>query len=126
MESNCRQRSFLVLLVDALWNGDHYWAPAYPYLATDGPAALSLFTHHAWIGGFFIVGTGLMQPCSCLQILVASLFSGALLVSIFLGFHAFGMYIHNLPSRCSSWVRVPTKKIRGRFLGPVRSVLDIS
>jgi len=32
--------------------------PAYPYLATDGPAALSLFTHHAWIGGFFIVGSG--------------------------------------------------------------------
>jgi hypothetical protein len=32
--------------------------PAYPYLGLDGAAALSLFTHHAWIGGFFIVGSG--------------------------------------------------------------------
>jgi photosystem I P700 chlorophyll a apoprotein A1 len=32
--------------------------PAYPFLALDWGAALSLFTHHAWIGGFFIVGSG--------------------------------------------------------------------
>ena len=30
--------------------------PAYPYLVTDYATVLSLFTHHQWIGGFFIVG----------------------------------------------------------------------
>ena len=83
--------------------------PAYPYLATDGPAALSLFTHHAWIGGFFIVGSG----AHAALFLVADYRAWSLpglervlahrhslvvhlnWVSIFLGFHAFGMYIHN-------------------------------
>ena len=32
--------------------------PAYPFLASDYPSLLSLFTHHQWIGGFFIVGAG--------------------------------------------------------------------
>jgi photosystem I P700 chlorophyll a apoprotein A1 len=32
--------------------------PAYPFLCMDWAAELSLFTHHAWIGGFFIVGSG--------------------------------------------------------------------
>ena len=49
---------------------------AYPYLGLDGPAALSLFTHHAWIGSFFIA-----IPWWCTLFLVE--------------FHAFGMYIHN-------------------------------
>jgi hypothetical protein len=31
--------------------------PAYPFLCMDWSAELSLFTHHAWIGGFFIVGS---------------------------------------------------------------------
>ncbi|RYR67720.1 hypothetical protein Ahy_A03g014113 [Arachis hypogaea] len=33
-----------------------YYMPPYPYLATDYGTQLSLFTHHMWIGGFFIVG----------------------------------------------------------------------
>jgi len=35
-----------------------YAMPAYPYIATDYPTQLSLFTHHMWIGGFCIVGAG--------------------------------------------------------------------
>jgi hypothetical protein len=30
--------------------------PAYPYLGLDGAAALSLFTHHAWIGVLITLG----------------------------------------------------------------------
>ena len=30
--------------------------PAYPYLLTDYATVLSVFTHHQWIGGIFIVG----------------------------------------------------------------------
>jgi photosystem I P700 chlorophyll a apoprotein A1 len=33
-----------------------YAMPPYPYLAYDYVTQLSLFTHHMWIGGFFIVG----------------------------------------------------------------------
>jgi photosystem I P700 chlorophyll a apoprotein A1 len=33
-----------------------YAMPPYPYLAYDHATTLSLFTHHMWIGGFFIVG----------------------------------------------------------------------
>ena len=32
--------------------------PAYAYLRLDWSTVLSLFVHHAWIGGFFIVGAG--------------------------------------------------------------------
>ena len=30
----------------------------YPYLSSDEGACLSLFTHHAWIGAFLILGSG--------------------------------------------------------------------
>ena len=33
-----------------------YAMPPYPYIATDYPTQLSLFTHHMWIGAFCIVG----------------------------------------------------------------------
>lgn len=83
--------------------------PAYPFLCTDWSTELSLFTHHAWIGGFFIVGAGAHASL----FLIADYSPGALRgverllahrhsltahlnwVCIFLGFHAFGMYIHN-------------------------------
>jgi photosystem I P700 chlorophyll a apoprotein A1 len=35
-----------------------YAMPPYPYLATDYATVLCLFTHHMWMGGFFIVGAG--------------------------------------------------------------------
>ena len=83
--------------------------PAYPYLGLDGAAALSLFTHHAWIGGFFIVGSGAYAALFLvadyrawslpgLERVLAHRHSVVVhlnWVSIFLGFHAFGMYIHN-------------------------------
>jgi photosystem I P700 chlorophyll a apoprotein A1 len=83
--------------------------PAYPYLCTDWSTELSLFTHHAWIGGFFIVGAG----AHAALFLISDYWPGSLRgverllahrhsltahlnwVCIFLGFHAFGMYIHN-------------------------------
>lgn len=41
----------------SIWFGHLIVAfPAYPHLATDYPTSLSLFTHHQWIGGIFIVG----------------------------------------------------------------------
>ena len=41
----------------SIWFGHLVLAlPAYPYLAEDFPTALSVFVHHQWIGGFFIVG----------------------------------------------------------------------
>jgi photosystem I P700 chlorophyll a apoprotein A1 len=83
--------------------------PAYPFLAMDWAAALSLFTHHAWIGGFFIVGSGAhaalflvgdyrLWSMPGLERVLAHRHSVVVhlnWVSIFLGFHAFGMYIHN-------------------------------
>ena len=33
-----------------------YAMPPYPYIATDYPTQLSLFTHHMWIGGFCVCG----------------------------------------------------------------------
>ena len=35
-----------------------YSMPDYPYIAYDHATQLSLFTHHMWMGGFFIVGAG--------------------------------------------------------------------
>ncbi|XVE74473.1 hypothetical protein DITRI_Ditri12bG0019800 [Diplodiscus trichospermus] len=58
-----------------------YSMPLYPYLATDYGTQLSLFTHYMWIGGFLIVGAAVL----------ATIF----MVCIFLGFHSFGLYIHN-------------------------------
>jgi len=33
-----------------------YAMPPYPYIATDYPTQLSIFTHHMWIGGFCVCG----------------------------------------------------------------------
>ncbi|TXG73702.1 hypothetical protein EZV62_002281 [Acer yangbiense] len=58
-----------------------YSMPPYPYLAIEYGTQMSLFTHHIWIGGFLIVGVAAH----------AAIF----MVCIFLGFHSFGLYIHN-------------------------------
>ena len=84
-------------------------APAYGYLRTDWSSVLNLFTHHMWIGGFFIVGSA--AHASIYLIRDYSLWSYTAVervlshrhsitahlnwVCIFLGFHAFGLYIHN-------------------------------
>jgi len=83
--------------------------PAYPFMLTDYATMLSLFTHHQWIGGFFIVGAAahasmaLVFDCNLrTQGLIARMLShkNAVIVHlnwvcIFLGFHSFGLYIHN-------------------------------
>jgi photosystem I P700 chlorophyll a apoprotein A1 len=88
-----------------------YAMPPYPYLATDYPTQLSIFTHHMWIGGFLIVGAGAhaaifmvrdYDPAKNVNNLLDrvirhrdAIISHLNWVCIFLGFHSFGLYIHN-------------------------------
>nr|YP_010338602.1 photosystem I P700 chlorophyll a apoprotein A1 [Rhodaphanes brevistipitata]UNJ18552.1 photosystem I P700 chlorophyll a apoprotein A1 [Rhodaphanes brevistipitata] len=88
-----------------------YAMPPYPYLATDYPTQLSLFTHHMWIGGFCVVGAGAhaaifmvrdYNPAQNYNNLLDrvirhrdAIISHLNWVCIFLGFHSFGLYIHN-------------------------------
>jgi photosystem I P700 chlorophyll a apoprotein A1 len=88
-----------------------YAMPPYPYLAIDYPTQLSLFTHHLWIGGFCIVGGAAHGSIFMVRDYDATQNYNNLLdrvirhrdaiishlnwVSIFLGFHSFGLYIHN-------------------------------
>ncbi|KAF7831153.1 photosystem I P700 apoprotein A1 [Senna tora] len=85
--------------------------PPYPYLATDYGTQLSLFTHHMWIGGFLIVGAAAhaaifmvrdYDPTTRYNDLLDrvlrhrdAIISHLNWVCIFLGFHSFGLYIHN-------------------------------
>lgn len=88
-----------------------YAMPPYPYIATDYPTQLSLFTHHMWIGGFCIVGAA-AHACifmirdynpaqnynNVLDRIIRhrdAIVSHLNWVCIFLGFHSFGLYIHN-------------------------------
>lgn len=88
-----------------------YSMPPYPYIATDYPTQLSLFTHHVWIGGFLIVGAGAhgaifmvrdYDPAKNVNNLLDrvirhrdAIISHLNWVCIFLGFHSFGLYVHN-------------------------------
>jgi photosystem I P700 chlorophyll a apoprotein A1 len=88
-----------------------YAMPPYPYLATDYGTVLSLFTHHMWIGGFLIVGAGAHAAIFMVRDYDPVVNQGNVLdnmlrardaiishlnwVCIFLGFHSFGLYIHN-------------------------------
>nr|Q9AL93.2 RecName: Full=Photosystem I P700 chlorophyll a apoprotein A1; AltName: Full=PsaA [Prochlorothrix hollandica] len=88
-----------------------YAMPPYPYLAIDYPTQLSLFTHHVWIGGFLIVGAGAhaaifmirdYDPAKNVDNLLDrvirhrdAIISHLNWVCIWLGFHSFGLYIHN-------------------------------
>lgn len=88
-----------------------YSMPPYPYLATDYATQISLFTHHTWIGGFCIVGAGAhaaifmvrdYDPTNNYNNLLDrvirhrdAMISHLNWVCIFLGFHSFGLYIHN-------------------------------
>ncbi|MGA1474151.1 MAG: photosystem I core protein PsaA, partial [Prochlorothrix sp.] len=88
-----------------------YAMPPYPYLAIDYPTQLSLFTHHIWIGGFLIVGAGAhaaifmvrdYDPAKNVDNLLDrvirhrdAIISHLNWVCIWLGFHSFGLYIHN-------------------------------
>ena len=88
-----------------------YAMPPYPYIAIDYPTQLSLFTHHMWIGAFCIVGAGAHGSIFMVRDYDATINYNNLLdrvirhrdaiishlnwVCIFLGFHSFGLYIHN-------------------------------
>ncbi|MCY3536389.1 MAG: photosystem I core protein PsaA, partial [Cyanobacteria bacterium MAG IRC3_bin_20] len=88
-----------------------YSMPPYPYLATDYATQLSLFTHHMWIGGFLVVGAGAHAAIAMVRdydpaqnldnvldrVLKArdALISHLNWVCIWLGFHSFGLYVHN-------------------------------
>jgi photosystem I P700 chlorophyll a apoprotein A1 len=88
-----------------------YAMPPYPYIATDYATQLSIFTHHIWIGGFLIVGAGAhaaifmvrdYDPAKNVDNLLDrvlrhrdAIISHLNWVCIWLGFHSFGLYIHN-------------------------------
>ncbi|WP_103667320.1 photosystem I core protein PsaA [Pseudanabaena sp. BC1403] len=88
-----------------------YAMPAYPYIATSYATQVSLFTHHMWIGGFCICGAAAhagifmvrdYDPAKNVNNLLDrmlrhrdAIISHLNWVCIFLGFHSFGLYIHN-------------------------------
>lgn len=88
-----------------------YAMPPYPYLATDYATQLSIFTHHMWIGGFFIVGGAAHATIFMVRDYDPAVNQNNVLdrvlrhrdaiishlnwVCIFLGFHSFGLYVHN-------------------------------
>lgn len=88
-----------------------YAMPPYPYIATDYATQLSLFTHHMWIGAFFIVGGAahatifmvrdydpVVNRNNVLDRVLRhrdAIISHLNWVCMFLGFHSFGLYVHN-------------------------------
>ncbi|KYC40253.1 photosystem I core protein PsaA [Scytonema hofmannii PCC 7110] len=88
-----------------------YAMPPYPYLAVDYATQLCIFTHHMWIGGFLIVGAAahgaifmvrdydpVVNQNNVLDRVLRhrdAIISHLNWVSMFLGFHSFGLYIHN-------------------------------
>ncbi|KAL9989732.1 Photosystem I P700 chlorophyll a apoprotein A1 [Helianthus debilis subsp. tardiflorus] len=75
-----------------------YAMPPYPYLATDYGTQLSLFTHHMWIGGFLIDYDPTTRYNDLLDRVLRhrdAIISHLNWACIFLGFHSFGLYIHN-------------------------------
>nr|YP_010261078.1 photosystem I P700 apoprotein A1 [Cephaleuros parasiticus]UIB39019.1 photosystem I P700 apoprotein A1 [Cephaleuros parasiticus] len=89
-----------------------YSMPPYPYLSIDYATQLSLFTHHNWIGAFLIVGAGAHAAIFMVRDYKPNqenrnnlldrilrhrdaIISHLNWVCLFLGFHSFGLYIHN-------------------------------
>ncbi len=88
-----------------------YAMPAYPYIAIDYSTQISLFTHHMWIGGFCVCGAAAHAAIYLVRdydpqtnynnVLDRVLRHRDAIIShlnwvcIFLGFHSFGLYIHN-------------------------------
>ncbi|MEO1800248.1 MAG: photosystem I core protein PsaA [Cyanobacteria bacterium J06629_2] len=88
-----------------------YAMPPYPYLATDYATSVSLFTHHVWIGGFLIVGAAAHAAIFMVRDYDPKLhvnnnldrvlrhrdtiISHLVWACQFLGFHSFGLYLHN-------------------------------
>lgn len=88
-----------------------YAMPPYPYIAIDYATQLSIFTHHMWIGAFFIVGGAahatifmvrdydpVVNRNNVLDRVLRhrdAIISHLNWVCMFLGFHSFGLYVHN-------------------------------
>ena len=92
-----------------------YSIPCYPYLASDYPTVLSLFVHHINIASLFIIGAGTHSSIfmirdfsfsasisSTLTSISTEILNHRCIIighlsyaSIWLGLHAFGMYVHN-------------------------------
>lgn len=88
-----------------------YAMPPYPYIGVEYATALSIFTHHMWIGGFAIVGGAahatifmvrdydpVVNQNNVLDRVLRhrdAIISHLNWVAMFLGFHSFGLYIHN-------------------------------
>jgi photosystem I P700 chlorophyll a apoprotein A1 len=88
-----------------------YAMPPYPYLATDYATVQCLFTHHIWIGAFMCVGAAAhaaifmvrdYDPAQNVDNLLDrilrhrdAIISHLNWVCIWLGFHSFGLYVHN-------------------------------
>ncbi|KAF3886634.1 MULTISPECIES: photosystem I core protein PsaA [Nostocales] len=88
-----------------------YAMPPYPYLAVDYATQLCIFTHHMWIGAFLIVGAAahgsifmvrdydpVVNQNNVLDRVLRhrdAIISHLNWVCMFLGFHSFGLYIHN-------------------------------
>merc|ERR1712187_325862 len=88
-----------------------YSIPPYPYLALDYRTQLSIFTHHIWIGRLCIVGAGSHRAIFIVRDYDIKENHNNLLdrvirhrdviishlnwVCIFLGFHSFGIFVHN-------------------------------
>jgi len=84
-----------------------YAIPPYNYISLDYSTVISLFTHHIWIGGFCIVGAAthasitIIRSVATVGLLDRLIFHRDIIiyqlnyVCLFLGFHSFGLYIHN-------------------------------
>jgi len=88
-----------------------YAMPPYPYIGLDYATSLSMFTHHMWIGGFCIVGGAAHATIFMVRDYDPAVNQNNVLdrvlrhrdaiishlnwVCMFLGFHSFGLYIHN-------------------------------
>jgi len=101
---------FLLGLSSLIHAYHSYALPVYPYLSPDFPSVLSLIYHHIILAGFLIVGSAshlsmfvirdwaLTKDNAFLILLFSSrdLILGCLVyIVIVLGFHSFGIYIHN-------------------------------
>jgi photosystem I P700 chlorophyll a apoprotein A1 len=86
-----------------------YSVPVFPLLSIDYPSVQSLFSHHMFVGSCFLVGASahssifMIRDYSKTKILSLEyilaqrdIILGHLIwVCLFLGFHSFGIYIHN-------------------------------
>ena len=88
-----------------------WYLPGYPYLTFDIITSTSIFVHHNWIASFFLIGSfahfsiflirdytpveAYINIFSRLLVHKSSLVSHLSWVSLFLGLHTLGVYVHN-------------------------------